>query len=69
MKSPQPCLAIVIRACSVCGDVRLRMPGLSDAVVPETDNLADFVCAYGHKMTPMEFDSQADYEAFANSLA
>lgn len=58
----------MIRACSICGSTKLRMPGLSDGIVPETDNLAEYVCARGHKMTPLEFDADADFEAFAATV-
>lgn len=58
----------MIRACSVCADTKLRMPGFADGVVPEIDNLQDYVCANGHKMTPFEFESRADFEAFRDGL-
>lgn len=59
---------MAIRACSVCADTHLRMPGFSDGVVPEIDNLQEWVCANGHKTTPLEFDERADYEAFRDGL-
>lgn len=44
------------------------MPGFSDGVVPEIDNLQEWVCDVGHKTTPLEFDSEADLEAFQESV-
>ena len=57
-----------IVACAVCADTQLRMPGLADGVVPETDNLQDWVCRSGHRTTPLEFVDPADYEAFRQGL-
>jgi hypothetical protein len=45
------------------------MPGFSDGMVPEMDNLQEWICSNGHQMTPLEFDSKADYQAFAKSVA
>ena len=58
-----------MRACSGCGSERLRMPGFSDGMVPEMDNLQEWVCAAGHQMTPLEFDDKASLEAFQSSVA
>ncbi len=58
----------MLRACSVCGSTKLRMPGFSDGVVPETDNLQVWVCDHDHQMTPLEFDQQADLDAFRRSV-
>ncbi len=45
------------------------MPGFADGVVPETDNLNDYVCGKcGLKANPIEFDTAADYEAFRDAL-
>lgn len=58
----------MIRACSVCASTELRMPGFGDGIVPETDNLAEYVCHRGHRMTPLEFEVDADYVAFRDGL-
>ena len=58
-----------MRACSVCGSETLRMPGFSDGVVPEIDNLQEWVCDRGHQMTPLEFDDASAMHAFQESVA
>ncbi|MGB1586495.1 MAG: hypothetical protein ACPHID_05560 [Thermoplasmatota archaeon] len=58
-----------MRACSVCGSQRLRMPGFADGIVPEIDNLQEWVCEKGHQMTPLEFDDAEALRAFQDSLA
>ncbi len=60
----------MIRACIRCGSRDLRIPGLADGVVPETDNLGAWVCrACGWQDIPVEFEAKADYEAFLQALA
>lgn len=44
------------------------MPGFGDGIVPETDNLQEWVCENGHKMTPFEFDDAVDFEAFRKGV-
>ena len=45
------------------------MPGFSDGVVPEIDNLQEWVCDRGHQMTPLEFDDASAMHAFQESVA
>ncbi len=60
---------MAIQACPRCGCRSLHMPGLEDGVVPETDNLNQYVCdECGLKANPIEFTREADYEAFRKAL-
>lgn len=62
--------AMATRACIRCGSTDLDMPGLADGVVPETDNLNEFVCAAcGLRAIPLEFDREEDLRAFQRSVA
>ena len=59
-----------IAACVRCGSTDLRIPGLGDGVVPETDNLMLWVCrACGWQGTPLELDDEASLRAFRRDLA
>ncbi len=59
-----------IKACPRCGSKDLRMPGFADGIVPETDNLNEYVCGKCDlRANPIVFDAKADYEAFLEGLA
>ncbi len=56
---------MVIQACPRCGCSKLEMPGFEDGVVPETDNLNEYVCTRCDlKAIPIEFESRDDHAAF-----
>lgn len=56
-------------ACPRCGSRDLHIPTLADGVVPETDNLADWVCSVcGLRTTPVYFEDRASYEEFLAAL-
>lgn len=60
---------MAIRCCPACGSTDLNMPKFEDGVVPEIDNLNDYVCgACGIRANPFEFDKQSDYDAFVEHL-
>lgn len=60
---------MVIQACHACGSTDLEVPKFKDGIVPETDNLGDWVCnACGVRGIPLEFDERTDHEAFVDSL-
>ncbi len=59
----------MIRACMQCASRDLDIPKLKDGIIPETDNLAEWVCRVcGLKAVPLEFQEAADYEAFRDAL-
>ena len=58
-----------LRACHRCGSTDLSIPGLSDGVVPETDNLAEWVChECDLKAVPLEFEDKHALRAFRETL-
>jgi hypothetical protein len=45
------------------------MPGFSDGIIPETDNLGELVCERCDlRAVPLEFEYVSDYETFAHEL-
>lgn len=45
------------------------MPGFSDGLVPETDNLSDWVCRRcGFRGVPLLFDDPEAYRSFADEV-
>jgi len=52
-------------ACPRCGSRDLHIPTLADGVVPETDNLAEWVCdPCGLRTTPVWFEDEEAYGEF-----
>jgi hypothetical protein len=55
-------------ACTRCASRDLRMPGFADGLVPETDNLGEWVCRRcGLRAVPLVFDDKDAYLAFAGT--
>lgn len=60
---------MVIQACHHCGSTSLQVPKFKDGIVPETDNLNDWVCdECGRRGIPLEFERKDDYQAFVDEL-
>lgn len=60
---------VPLRACPRCGSTDLSIPGVGDGVVPETDNLAEWVCQECDlKAVPLEFADKHDLRAFRETL-
>lgn len=56
---------VAISCCPRCASRDLRTPGFADGLVPETDNLGDWVCrTCGLRAIPIEFDDEASYRAY-----
>ncbi len=61
---------MVFQACPRCASTDLEVPKFKDGMVPEIDNLAEWVCRRCDlRAVPLEFEEEEDLRAFAASRA